>query len=258
MASEYSLGTCAYLSRLKNSYHDSVTQNILALAQAAEVENATYAQAIAALRTARQAEDDAYKRNSDKDFAGEDLKAADILQDKYMTAVRNMLAAYRYLPETEPLQRQAREMLQTFDDFDFDTSDGFEAEADKIQNMVQVWSLRQQELSQMALWIWIQKALEAAHEVKRLTAIRVENDKMRIRGEMIAARKATDSAVAQLFAVIDALNTLSPADVTRELAKSLLQIEQRAKQYYISSTANPQGDDSEPAADGETNAAAAE
>ena len=114
MANEYSLGTGAYLKRLKNGYHDSVTQSILTLAQAAEVESPLYVQALAALRTARQAEDDAYQRVSGKDFTSEDLKAADRLQDQYMTTVRNLLASYEYLPETEPMRRTARELSDRF------------------------------------------------------------------------------------------------------------------------------------------------
>ena len=123
--------------------------------------------------------------------------------------------------------------------------------------MMQVWTLRQTVLTEMAVWSWMQKALEAAREVKRLTAVRVENDKMRIRGELAAAREQTDRAVAGLFGVVDALNTLSPTDVTRSLAASLRQIEQRARQYYIAGTAAGQEPEPEPAATAATAATGA-
>ena len=82
----------------------------------------------------------AFKRFSGKDFASDDLKREDALEDKYMSTVHNVLNGLLYLPDTEPLRRKAEMAVQLFKDFNFSTSDGFEAEARKVINMSQQWA----------------------------------------------------------------------------------------------------------------------
>ena len=43
------------------------------------------------VHTARQGEDTAYRRYSGKDFASDDLKREDALEDKYMSTIRALL-----------------------------------------------------------------------------------------------------------------------------------------------------------------------
>lgn len=131
--------TTSYLSKLANANHDGVTQQIDDRLQAFETENTMLIQAASAVHTARQAEDTAYRRFSGKDFASDDLKAADRLEDQYMSTIKNVLGALLYLPESEPMRRKAQQAAQMFKDFQFSTSDGFEAEARKVVNMVQQW-----------------------------------------------------------------------------------------------------------------------
>ncbi|MBQ4387644.1 MAG: hypothetical protein II822_08590 [Prevotella sp.] len=73
-------------------------------------------QAAAAVHTARQKEDAAYRRFSGKDFASDDLRAADQLEDKYMSAIHAILNGLLYLPETEPMRRKAQLAVQLFKD----------------------------------------------------------------------------------------------------------------------------------------------
>ena len=63
-------------------------------------------QAFALVHQRRQAEDAAFKRFSGKDFASDDLKREDALEDKYMSVVLNLLNALLHLPESEPLRRK--------------------------------------------------------------------------------------------------------------------------------------------------------
>ena len=130
----------SYLSRLTNANHDGVTQQIDDRLQAFETDNAMLVAAVAGVHQARLAEDAAYRRFSGKDFASDDLKAADQLEDKYMSTVHNVLNALLYLPESEPMRRKAQQAVQLFKDFQFSTSDGIEAEARKVVNMAQQWS----------------------------------------------------------------------------------------------------------------------
>ena len=77
------LGT-SYLTRLTNANHDDVTQQIDDRLQAFETDNQMLVAAASGVHQARLAEDVAYRRFSGKDFASDDLKAADQLEDKYM------------------------------------------------------------------------------------------------------------------------------------------------------------------------------
>ena len=83
--------TTSYLAQLTNANHDGVTQQIDDRLQGFETDNTMLQQAAAAVHTARQAEDTAYRRYSGKDFASDDLKREDALEDKYMSTVHNVL-----------------------------------------------------------------------------------------------------------------------------------------------------------------------
>ena len=54
------------------------------------------------------------------------------------------------------------------------------------------------------------------------------------KGELAAARKATDEAIRKAYDVINALNVLAPSAELSALINVLFGIEERAKLYYIS------------------------
>lgn len=238
-----------WLRKLKNSYHDDLSQQIMTLCQGAEVENTRYAELLAALRTARQAEDTAYKRLMGRDFTSDDLAAADRLQDAYMYTVRDLLMAYLRLPETveadAPTRRKAQELLQAYKDFNFSVSDGYTSEASKIQNMAQQWQERQQDCQALGVWAYIEKAQQAAQQVKQLSAQRAHNDSMRIKGELADARRATDAAVADMYELLNALLVVDPTDAMAQLAGDLNALQARAEKYYIGRSGK-KDDDPEP------------
>ena len=74
----------------------------------------------------RQAEDTAY--NSGKDFASDDMKKEDRLEDQYMSVIHNILLALMMLPDEEPLKRKAEVAERLYKDFGFSTKAGYEAE----------------------------------------------------------------------------------------------------------------------------------
>ena len=129
--------TTNYLTRLSNANHDGVTQQIDDRFAEFETDNQLFIAARNAVHQARQAEDTAFKRFSGKDFASDDLKKEDGLEDKYMSTAQGILNGLLYLPETEPMRRKAQQARQVLKDFNFSTSDGFEAEARKVLNL---WS----------------------------------------------------------------------------------------------------------------------
>ena len=108
--------TTSYLVKLSNANHDGVTQQICDRLRDFETENQMLIQAVNGVHTARQKEDAAYRRFSGKDFASDDLRAADQLEDKYMSAIHNILNGLLYLPETEPMRRKAQLAVQLFKD----------------------------------------------------------------------------------------------------------------------------------------------
>ena len=225
------LGT-SYLVRLSNSNHDGVTQQICDRLRDFETENMMLIQAIDGVHTARQAEDTAYKRFSGKDFASDDLKAADQLEDKYMSTIHNILNALLYLPETEPMRRKAQLAVQLYKDFNFSTNDGFEAEARKTVNMVQEWQTPDKyDLAALGIEPWIAKARQQAVKVLNLVAVRVDNESAKVKGELADARKATDAAIRQAYDVLNALAVLQPSAELTQLIQTLFGIEERAKLY---------------------------
>jgi len=227
--------TTSYLLRLSVANHDGVTQQIDDRLQAFGTDNQMLKEAAAAVHQARQKEDEAYRRYSGKDFASDDLKKADQLEDNYMSVIRNVLNGLLYLPETEPMRRKAQLAVQLFKDFQFSTNDGIEAEARKTVNMVQQWtSATDYSLAELGIQEWVTKANQQAKAVLSLVAQRVTNESEKVKGEMAAARKATDAAIRKAYDVLNALMVLAPSDALTQTVNLLLSIEDRAKLYYIS------------------------
>ncbi|MBP5375929.1 MAG: hypothetical protein J6Y38_06320 [Bacteroidaceae bacterium] len=188
------------------------------------------------MTNARQAEDIAYHRVSKKDFASDDLKKEDSVEDSYMSTVRGILNGLLYLPETEPLRRKAELAVQVFRDFNFQSHDGFEAEARKTVNMYQEWTIENKyDLDALGIRPWIEKANTQALKVLQLVTVRIDNEAAKVKGELAAAREVTDAAIRRAYDILNALAVLQPSAELTQLITVLLAIEERAKLYYISS-----------------------
>ena len=97
------------------------------------------------------------------------------------------------LPEDEPLRRKAEMAVQLYKDFNFRVADGFEAEARKTLNMVQQWQAATgYSLEELGIEPWVVKARQQAQKVLALVTVRVDHESAKVKGELAAARKATD------------------------------------------------------------------
>ena len=227
--------TTSFFVRLSNANHDGVSQQCCDRLTAFTTDNSPLTIAIQQVLAARQAEDAAFKRFSGKDFASDDLKKEDGLEDKYMSTILGILNGLLCLPETEPIYRKAQLARQVFRDFDFSTKDGFEAEARKVINMAQQWqTATEYTLAELGIDEWVQKAVTQANNVLNLVTVRVDNESAKVKGELAAARKATDEAIRKAYDILNALNVLQPTAELAELINVLFSIEDRAKLYYIS------------------------
>ena len=227
--------TTNYLSREQNANHDGTTQQICDRLTGFSTDNAALTAAVQGVVSARQAEDIAFKRFSGKDFASDDLKKEDGLEDKYMSTILGILNGLLNLPETEPIYRKAQLARQVFKDFNFSTSAGFEAEARNVINMAQQWqTATEYTLAELCIDEWVQKAVTQANKVLNLVTVRVDNESAKVKGELAAARKATDEAIRKAYDILNALNVLQPTAELTELINVLFSIEDRAKLYYIS------------------------
>ena len=243
------LGT-AYLPRLSNANHDGVTTQIDDRVAAYETDNQMVLEAASVVHQRRQAEDTAYKRFSGKDFASDDLKREDALEDKYMSTIRALLNALLCLPDDEPLRRKAEMAVQLYKDFNFRVADGFEAEARKTLNMVQQWQAATgYTLQELGIAPWVTKAQQQAQKVLQLVTVRVDNESAKVKGELAAARRATDEAIRKAYDILNALAVLQPSAELTALITVLFGIEDRAKLYYISSGKSG-GDKPAPTPDG--------
>jgi hypothetical protein len=227
--------TTSYLAQLTNANHDGVSQQICDRLTAYTTDNQMLTTAVQGVVAARQAEDTAFKRYSGKDFAADDLKKEDALEDKYMSTTLAILNGLLYLPETEPIRRKAEMAKQVFKDFNFSTSAGFEAEARNVLNMAQQWgAATDYTLAELGIDEWVTKAVAQANKVIQLVAVRVDHESAKVKGELANARKATDEAIRKAYDVVNALAVLSPSAELSALISVLFGIEERAKLYYIS------------------------
>ena len=212
-------------------------------------------------RRYREDRNEPLRRYSGKDFASDDLKREDALEDKYMSTIRALLNALLCLPDDEPLRRKAEMAVQLYKDFNFRVADGFEAEARKTLNMVQQWQAATgYTLQELGIAPWVTKAQQQAQKVLALVTVRVDNESAKVKGELAAARKATDEAIRKVYDILNALNVLQPSAELTHLITVLFGIEDRAKLYYISGgktggdrpTPMPDGGSSDGSSDGGT------
>ena len=227
--------TTSFLTRLSNANHDGVTQQDCDRLTGFQTDNAALTAAVQGVVAARQVEDKAFKRFSGKDFASDDLKKEDALEDKYMSATLAILNGLLFLPDTEPIYRKAQLARQVFKDFSFSTSAGFEAEARLVLNMAQQFqSATEYTLAELGIETWMQKAVAQANKVLNLVTVRVDNESAKVKGELAEARKQTDEAIRKAYDILNALNVLQPSAELTQLINVLFSIEDRAKLYYIS------------------------
>ena len=242
MADQIQMNT-AWLASLSNPHHDGTTQQIYDFANAYQTDNARYLQKVAALGLCRQTEDEVWLK-AQRDDAVKTLEAADKLQDAYVNAARFINKGYTFLPDSEAQQAEAKEVEQVFLDYKFHVTDSYGAEADKIIQMAQNLAAHEAFLTQIGAWQWYQKAVAAAQQVRQALGERAFTMGQAVNGEMKAARRATDVAIADLYKTIEAMNDLMPSAELTNLITQLKGIELYARQYIIKDGSNGTGDNS--------------
>ena len=190
-----------WLAALSNANHDGTTQQIDDAVGNFETENQVFLQKAQAVHQARVQEDDVWQK-SQVDPVVKQLEAADKQQDAYMTA-------FRYI------------------------NDGYGAEADKILQMGQNLQTKQEFLTQIGAWQWYVKAAQAAQQVRYLLGERAKTKGEFVKGELKAARRQTDMAIADLYRTIIAMMDLMPSDALTALYTQLKGFERYAREYYL-------------------------
>ena len=155
------------------------------------------------LHQCRVKEDEAWKK-SQVDPVVKQLQTADKRQDNYMSCFHSIVNGYASLPEDEAQKAQAQSAKQVFKDFVFSINDSYGAEADKILQMGQNLQPLQEFLTGIGAWQWYIKAAQAATQVHYLLGERAKTKGETVKGEVKAARRATDLAVADLYKTINA------------------------------------------------------
>ena len=196
--SETNVLNTAWLAELPNAQHDGTTQQICDFASAFQTENARYLAKVATMVQCRQAEDDVWL-TVQRDPAAKSLEAADRQQDSYANAARYINLGYTSLPDDEPLKAEAVECERVFRDYKFSTRDPYGAEADKIIQMQQNFQQHETYLTGIGAWQWYLKAVAAAQLVRQCLGARALTMAEFVKGEMKAARRATDLAIADLY-----------------------------------------------------------
>ena len=223
----------SYLGLLSNAHHDGTTQQIDDLMGDYETENTTFIRKATTLHQCRVKEDEAWKK-SQVDPIVKQLQATDKREDNYMSAFHYIIMAHATLPDDEPTKAQALSAKQVFKDFNFSINDSYGAESDKILQMGQNLQPLQEYLTQIGAWPFYVKAAQAAQTVRNLLGERAKTKGETVKGEVKAARRATDLAVADLYKTINAMMDLMPSDALTALYTQLKGFERYAKQYYLS------------------------
>lgn len=230
----------AWLVELPNAQHDGTTEQIYGFASAYQTDNARYLQKVAALGQCRHTEDEVWLK-AQRDAAVKTLENADKEQDGYINAARFINKGYTYLPDSEPQKAEALEVEQIYLDYNFRVTDAYGAEADKIIQMEQNFQSHVTFLTQIGAWQWYQKAVTAAQQVRQALGERAFTMGQAVKGEMKAARRATDMAIADLYRTIEAMNDLMPSAELTNLITQLKGIELYARQYIIKDGSNGTG-----------------
>jgi len=231
MADNNQLNT-AWLGDLSNAHHDGTTQQIDDFAQSFVTDNQLFNQRKAAVHQARQREDEVWL-TSQRDDVVPLLEGADKKEDSYISAVRYLTTAHAGLPVEEPTQAEAKACLQVFKDFKFSTHDAYGAESDKIIQMQQNLQPHEAFLTQIGAWTFLTKAVAAAQLVRQLLGQRALTLGEAVKGEMKAARRQTDVAIAELYKTLMAMMELMPTPELSALYTQLKGVELYARQYYL-------------------------
>ena len=231
MAENVQMNT-AWLAELPNPQHDGTTEQIYGSCSAYQTDNARFLAKLATVGQCRQTEDAVWLK-AQRDPAVKTLEGADGEQDGYVTAARYINLGYASLPDGEAQKAEAVECEQIFKDYKFSTRDAYGAEADKIIQMEQNFQPHVSYLTQIGAWQWYQKAITAAQQVRQALGERAFTMGQAVNGEMKAARRATDLAIADLYTTIEAMNDLMPSAELTNLITQLKGIELYAKQYII-------------------------
>ena len=222
----------SWLERLTNPNHDGITQQIDDSAMAYVTDNARFIEKRNAVHQCRQRED-AVWLVVQRDPAVNRLANADNREDAYISAMRYTNLAHANLPDDEPTKAEAKECEQVFKDFKFRTDNNYGAEADKIIQMQQNFAPHQEFLTQIGAWTFFTKAVEQAYLVRELLLERAQTEGEFVKGEMKAARAATDAAIADLFRTIDAMMDLMPSPELTALYNRMKGLEIYAKKYNL-------------------------
>ena len=233
MADNNQLNT-AWLAELTNPHHDGTTQQIDDFVRNFETENAKVLEKVAAVHQCRLKEDEVWLK-SQRDAVVPLLEAADKRQDGYIAAVRYIVTAHAGLPDGEATKQEAQQCAQVFKDFKFSTSDAYGAESDKIIQMQQNLQPHRSFLEQVGAWTFFTQAVGEAQQVRQYLGQRAQTKGEFVKGEMKAARRATDVAIAELYKTLMAMQELMPSEALTALMTQLKGVELYAKQYYIAS-----------------------
>ena len=231
MAENIQLNT-AWLGELTNPHHDGTTQQIDDIVGNFESANQKFLDKAQAVHQCRVKEDEVWLK-SQRDPVVKQLEAADKQQDAYIAATRYIITAHAGLPDSEPTKQDALVCEQVFKDFNFHTNDAYGAESDKILQMGQNLQPKQEFLTGIGAWAFYVKAAQAAQQVRYWLGERAKTKGEFVKGEMKAARRATDVAIAELYKVLMAMNELVPTAELTAMMTQLKGIEIYARQYYI-------------------------
>ena len=237
--SDFNLNTW-WLVRLINAHHDGTTQQIDDFVQGYQTENARFLEKASTLHQTRLNEDRVWL-TSQRDPVVKRLEEADKKQDGYISCTRSINQGHSWLPDGEPTQQEAKEVEQIFVDFKFRTNESYGAESDKIIQMQQNLASHQAFLTQIGAWPFFLKAVEQAQLVRQLLGERAMTLGEFVKGEMKAARQATDAAIADLYKTIEAMNDLMPSTELTALITQLKGIELYACRYYLNITPSDSG-----------------
>lgn len=237
--------TASYLCLLTNADHYGVMRHIVDY-----MENNVnslghcepYNAAFDVLMTSHNAEVIAYLQIR-KDYNTEHLRQKHKDMLGFMSALRYTVYGNTRLPDGQGNKETAIRLYDIINSFKLNGNEGYESSTAKIENIVEEFNKHEEWLNDLGIKTLVTKVGASCNIVRQMIKERIQFEADKVKGLLKVCRQNTDTAINNVFDVINAVNTLTPnAELTKNI-DFLIALEDRVRQYNLGKKKSGVSDD---------------
>ena len=237
--------TCNYLGLLTNADHYGVMRHIVDYME----DNVNslgdcepYNAAFDVLMNAHNAEVAAYLQIR-KDYKTEQLRQKHKDMLGFMSALRYTVYGNTRLPEGQGNKDTAMRLYDIINSFKLNGNEGYESSTAKVENIVEEFNKHDEWLTDLGIKTLVTKVGASCNIVRQMIKERIQFEADKVKGLLKVCRQNTDTAISNVFDVINAVNTLTPnAELTKNI-DFLIALEDRVRQYNLGKKKSGASDD---------------